>query len=120
MKAHRIKALVIAVICVITMSIPVYASNSYLDVREEDSHSLITVKDDSETNYYINASTHVGTYIRARSECIDKNVSSAYQYVSPGWARYAYGTSVYAGANYQLCAYGSPASSWHLVGTYCP
>ncbi|WP_251390077.1 hypothetical protein [Mediterraneibacter agrestimuris] len=105
-------------------AIPVYAGNSYLDIKHGDIYSFTEGKDDWDTNFYITPTTYVGDYVRVRSRCLSSGDScSAYQQVNRSLnltSSYKYGTPVYPGLLYQMDGYGAPGLGWHLVGTWCP
>lgn len=123
MKKKIVSFMCLCCLFVGVMAIPTLAGNSYLDISHGDIYSLTEGKDDGEDNYYVKPTTYVGDYVRVRSRCLSHGqYASGYNQVIRAYQShpYSYGRDVVGGLVYQLDGYGAPASTWHLVGTWCP
>ncbi len=121
----KVAGLLVVGMCLGTLTLPVVAKKSYLDVKPGDEYSYWTKKDggaDWDNYFYVTPEIYSGANtIYGRSYAQDGSVFSGYYALSRSRDRYSYGNRAEEDKLYRLQAYGSPATaSWHLTGAYTP
>lgn len=125
MKKKGLGILMAMLVCVFAMGIPVFASTSYLDVKEGDRDSYYTYKDTGsawENYYYVTPETYVGYPIIAHSMSQNSAIGSPFTEMYKNGSKYAYDGSAPGGVYYRLESGPSymSGSGWHLTGRYTP
>lgn len=107
------------------LAIPASAASIHFDVKMNDIYSNPALKGSTSSLFFIDPDTYTGTYVRVRSKCsTNANYTSDYLQVQKVYYNHSYSyrnnENVAGGLYYRLDAYGAPAATWNLVGTYTP
>lgn len=118
-------ALLATALLTFALAIPVSAAGIDFDVRMNSIYSNPALKGSTNSLFFIDPDIYNGTYVRVRSKCsTNANYTSDYMQVQKVYYNHSYSyrnnEEVAGGLYYRLDAYGAPASTWRLNGTYIP
>lgn len=115
----KISLILAAVVCIASMSMPVFAGNIGFSVTAGRPSSGWESKDDNDLYFYVNVDSYAGQGIQFESVDVMGNSSGLKIAHRSGNASFLYLCNVFAGRKYQLKTYAK-SGSWTLSGLYCP